>query len=90
MKFGHRCIFIHKKMNNALKKHGKTTIQEVYQQVESIVFSEETKTTRLKSLQNLKNYFENCITEDKLASLKTDLSEMLTSAGFGQEQADKL
>lgn len=83
-------LFIRNKMNNALKKHGRVIIQEVYQQVETIVFSEETKTTRLRGLQSLKNYFENCIAIDKLSSLKVEMAEILASAGMNQEQADNL
>ena len=83
-------LFIRNKMNNSLKKHGKTIIQEVYRQVESIIFAEETKTTRIRALQDLKNYFDNCITEDKLAKQKAEIQELLTSAGISQEQADNL
>lgn len=83
-------IFIHNKMNNSLKKHGKTIIQEIYLQVEKIVFSEETKTSRLRSLQSLKIYFENRMTAEKVGSLKVELNNLLSSEKISQEQADVL
>ncbi len=83
-------LFVHNKMNGVLKKYGKTIIQEVYSQVESIVYSEETKTVRLNKLQALRDYFENCISVEKVASLKSELLEMLTGENLSQELADNL
>lgn len=83
-------LFVRNKMNGALKKRGRVIIQEVYGQVESIVFSEETKTSRLRKLQSLKDYFENCINKSKLVSLRADMVNMIVSSGMSQNQVDNL
>ena len=85
-----RTMFIRNKMNNSLKRHGKAIIQEVYRQVEDIIFSDNTKTARLRELQSLKDYFENCITINKIASLENEMLDLLASASMNQEQADNL
>ena len=78
------------KMNGVLKRHGRMIVQEIYEQVEDIVFADATKTVRLRELQALKSYFENCKAMEELASRKTEMLEMLTGAGMSQEQADNL
>lgn len=85
-----KALFIHNKMNSALKRHGKTIIQEIYLQAENIIFSEQTKSARLKDLQELKNYFKNRAAAEKVSVLKTELLEMLAKKGMSQEQADNL
>ena len=85
-----KSLLINNRMNGALKKRGKTVIQEIYLQVEKIVFSNETKTARLRELRDLKEYFENRLSAEKITSLKAELQTMLASAGISQDTADTL
>lgn len=85
-----KTLLIRNKMNGSLKKHGKAIIQEIYSQVEDIVFSEHTKMARLNELRSLRYYFENRIDAEKVASLKLDLLGMLNSENMSQELADNL
>lgn len=85
-----KSLFINNRMNNSLKRLGKTIIQEIYIQVERIVFSDQTKTARLKDLQVLNSYFEYRISTERLSALKIELSKMLSAQNMSQELADNL
>lgn len=85
-----KALFIKNKMNNALKRNGKTIIQEIYGQVERIVFSDDTKTSRIRALQALKGCLENLSALSKIVDLKIAVENMLRSAGMTSEQADTL
>lgn len=85
-----KALFIRNKMNSALKRNGKTIIQEIYGQVERIVFSEDTKTSRLRALQALKDCLENLAATTKISDLKIAVDNKLRSASMTQEQADTL
>lgn len=83
-------VLVRSKMNSSLKKQGRLIVQEVYRQVEKIIFSEATKTARLRELQSFKGYIENCMNRERLALLKTKMLNTLAEKKISQEQAENL
>ena len=45
------------KLRSALNEYGRDLLQEIYVEIEKIIFSETTKSTRLRLLNSLSDYF---------------------------------
>lgn len=67
------------KLRSALKEHGRELIQEVYVEVENIVFSDNTKSARLRLLDSLSDYFVYDSEIQAVSEYRAQLNEQLTS-----------
>lgn len=67
------------KLRNALKEHGRNLMQEIYIEVEKILFSENTKSVRLQLLGSLSDYFVYDSEVQAIAEARSSLSELLSS-----------
>ena len=77
-------------LNHTLKKYGKTIVEEIYKQVEGIVFSDETKSKRIKCLDDLRKYFEYRQNKQELETLNSSIHITLNRAKVTPEQAQTL
>lgn len=66
------------KLRNALKEHGRNLLQEIYVEVEKILFSDNTKSARLQLLDSLSDYFVYGSEAQAIADSRTSLSELLS------------
>lgn len=67
------------KMRGALKKFGRNILQEIYIEIEKILFSENTKSARLQLLERLEDYFVYASEVDMLAESHATIDELLQS-----------
>lgn len=67
------------KLRSALKEHCKTVVQEIYLEFEKMLFSSNTKSTKLKMLDAFKSYFVFLSDKENLASKCSDLDKLLGS-----------
>ncbi len=66
------------KLRNALKEHGRNLLQEVYVEVEKILFSDNTKSARLQLLDSLSDYFVYDSEVQALNESRSSLNELLS------------
>lgn len=67
------------KLRGALKKYGRNILQEIYVELEKIVFSDNTKSARLQLLEGLEDYFVYASEEEMLAQSRDTVNELLQS-----------
>lgn len=67
------------KLRNALKEHGRDLLQEIYVEVEGILFSESTKSTRLQLLNSLSDYFVYDSEVQAITESRSLLNDLLSS-----------
>src|SRR5690606_22544254 len=67
------------KLRNALKEHGRNLLQEIYVEIEKILFSDSTKSARLQLLDSLSDYFVYDSEKQAISEKHTALSEVLKS-----------
>jgi len=67
------------KMRGALKKYGRNVLQEVYVELEKILFLDNTKSARLQLLEGLEDYFIYASEEEMLAQSRATVEELLQS-----------
>jgi very-short-patch-repair endonuclease len=67
------------KLRNALKEHGRSLLQEIYLEVEKILFSDNTKSARLQLLDSLSDYFVYDSEVQAITESRTSLNELLSS-----------
>ncbi len=67
------------KLRNALKEHGRNLLQEIYVEVEKILFSDNTKSARLQLLDSLSDYFVYGSEAQAIVDSRTSLNELLAS-----------
>lgn len=67
------------KLRNALKEHGRTLLQEIYVEVEKILFSDNTKSARLQLLNSLSDYFVYGSELQAITNSRSSLNELLSS-----------
>ncbi|HSE29206.1 MAG TPA: AAA domain-containing protein [Candidatus Saccharimonadales bacterium] len=67
------------KLRNALKEHGRTLLQEIYVEVEKILFSDNTKSARLQLLDSLSDYFVYGSELQAISESRSSLNELLSS-----------
>jgi superfamily I DNA and/or RNA helicase len=67
------------KLRNALKEHGRNLLQEIYVEVEKILFSDNTKSARLQLLDSLSDYFVYGSETQAIVDSRTSLNELLSS-----------
>jgi len=65
------------KLRNALKEHGRNLLQEIYTEVEKILFSDSTKSTRLQLLNSISDYFVYDSEKQAIAEKRASLDELL-------------
>ena len=65
------------RLRSALKKCGRNIFQEVYVDLETILFSENTKSTRIHLLESLKNYFVYASEVEMLSQSRATKDELL-------------
>ncbi len=68
-----------KKLHGALKKYGHSIIQEVYLEIEKILFLDSTKSTRLQLLRNIKDYFIYASDKEMLNQTRLIVNDLLLS-----------
>ena len=66
------------KLRNALKEHGRYLLQEIYIEVEKILFSDNTKSARLQLLDSLSDYFVYDSEVQALSESRSSLNELLS------------
>lgn len=64
-------------LKKSLREHGRDVLQEIYVEIEKILFSENTKSARLKMLDSLAGYFQLIKDAEALASNRLALDELL-------------
>lgn len=69
------------KLRNALKEHGRNLLQEVYVEVEKILFSDNTKSARLQLMDSLSDYFVYGSELQALNESRSSLNKLLTGKG---------
>lgn len=67
------------KLRNALKEHGRDLLQEIYVEVEKILFSDATKTSRIQLLDSLSDYFVYDSEKQAIAENRASLAERIKS-----------
>jgi hypothetical protein len=67
------------KLRTALKKYGHNVLQEVYVELEKILFSDNTKSARLQFIERLEDYFIYASEEEMLAQSHATVDELLQS-----------
>ena len=67
------------KLRSALNEHGRNLLQEIYVEVERILFSDNTKSARLQLLDSLSDYFVYCSELQAIADSRNSLDELLSS-----------
>ncbi len=67
------------KLRSALKKYGRDILQEIYIELEKIVFSNNTKSARLQLLEGLEDYFIYASEAEMLAQGRATVDELLQS-----------
>ena len=67
------------KLRNTLKEHGRSLLQEIYVEVEKVLFSENTKSARLQLLDSLSDYFVYDSEVQAIAESRSSLNELLSS-----------
>lgn len=67
------------KLRSALKEHGRNLLQEIYVEVEKILFSDNTKSARLQLLGSLSNYFVYGGELQAITTSRSSLNELLAS-----------
>jgi very-short-patch-repair endonuclease len=67
------------KLRSALKEHGRNLLQEIYVEVERILFSDNTKSARLQLLDSLSDYFVYGSELQAIADSRNSLDELLSS-----------
>lgn len=67
------------KLRSALKEHGRNLLQEIYVEVEKILFSDNTKSARLQLLDSLSNYFVYGGELQAITTSRSSLNELLAS-----------
>lgn len=67
------------KLRNTLKEHGRNLLQEIYVEVEKILFSDNTKSARLQLLSNLSDYFVYDSEVQAIADNRASLNELLSN-----------
>ncbi|MCA9313191.1 AAA family ATPase, partial [Candidatus Saccharibacteria bacterium] len=65
------------KLRSALKEHGRNLLQEIYVEVEKILFSDNTKSARLQLLDSLSNYFVYGGESKAITTSRSSLNELL-------------
>lgn len=65
------------KLRNALKKYGRNIPQEIYVEIEKILFSEATKTARLQLIEGLEDYFVYASEQEMLIQSRATIDELL-------------
>lgn len=67
------------KLRSALKEHGRNLLQEIYVEIEKILFSDNTKSARLQLLDSLSNYFVYGGELQAIMASRSSLNELLSS-----------
>lgn len=67
------------KLRSAMKKYGRNIIQEIYVELEKILFSDNTKSARLQLLEGLEDYFVYASEEEMLTQSRATLDELVQS-----------
>lgn len=67
------------KLRSALKEHGRNLLQEVFVEVEKILFSDKTKSARLQLLDSLSDYFVYGSELQAITESRSSLNELLSS-----------
>jgi very-short-patch-repair endonuclease len=67
------------KLRSALKKYGRNLLQEVFVELEKILFSDNTKSARLQFIERLEDYFIYASEEEMLAQTRSTIDELLQS-----------
>lgn len=67
------------KLRSSLKDRGRNILQEIYVDIERILFSENTKSARLKMIDALIEYFQFCRDKEIVASNLQALDELFTA-----------
>lgn len=67
------------KLRGSLKDHGKNILQEIYVEIEKILFSENTKSVRLHMLESLKGYFNYRNELELILQNRSNLEELLSN-----------
>lgn len=67
------------KLRNALKKYGRDILQEIYVELEKILFSDNTKSARLQLLEGLEDYFVYASETEMLTESRATVDELLQS-----------
>ncbi len=70
------------KLRNALKKSCRNILQEIYVEIEKILFSDNTKSARLQLLDRVEEYFSYSSELEMLAQSRSALQELLGSKGM--------
>jgi len=65
------------KLRSALKKYGRNIIQEIYVELEKVLFSDNTKSARLQLLESLEDYFVYASEEEMLSQSRATVKELL-------------
>ena len=73
------------KLRSALKEQGKDLLQEIYLEVEKILFADSTKSTRLQLLDSLSSYFVYDSEKQSIAEQQSSLLELLRSVEMSAE-----
>jgi len=67
------------KLRSALKKYGRSVLQEIYIELEKVVFSDNTKSARLQLLEGLEDYFVYASEEEMLTQSRATIDDLLQS-----------
>jgi very-short-patch-repair endonuclease len=67
------------KLRSNLKKYGRNILQEIYEELEKILFSDNTKSARLQLLELLEDYFVYASEEEMLSESRATVDELLQS-----------
>lgn len=67
------------KLRSALKEHGRNLLQEIYVEVEKVLFSDSTKFARLQLLDSLSDYFVYASELQAITESHASLNELLSS-----------
>lgn len=73
------------KLRNALKERGRNLLQEIYVEIEKILFSDSTKSTRLQLLDSLSDYFVYDSEKQAVSEKQATLGELLKSVEMPAE-----
>ena len=78
------------KLKSSLKDHGRNILQEIYLEIEKILFSENTKSIRLQMLDRLSDYFQYCRNKEVLAGNRSAIDELLAARDMSSTTFAKL
>ncbi len=67
------------KLHNAIKKYGRNVLQEIYVELEKILFSDNTKSSKLQLLERLEDYFVYASENEMIDESRATVDELLES-----------